>query len=240
MKLTTEAIAFLQSVLGDFADNNRRSCYIRENVYELFLSILRRNGDECSNSNQLVYNTAMNAVSDFPENVLILKTCATLDRQPWHKVQKLFKKANTPISLLFFICSARNRLLKVHASYDSSELNPFSFDAVYHTRVANILREATRKSSSLRKNSLVWRLYLRCLADMKTTFECCKNALFSSLDECPWNKALYLDGSIFVPQELTHIQDLIIEKQLRIYALPEELEILRTGLDPAKASSNVE
>lgn len=41
------------------------------------------------------------------------------------------------------------------------------------------------------------------------------------------SQALYLDGSVYVPQELSHIQDLIIEKQLRIYALPEELEILR-------------
>lgn len=40
-------------------------------------------------------------------------------------------------------------------------------------------------------------------------------------------QALYLDGTICVPQELAHIQDLIIEKQLRIYAMPEELEILR-------------
>lgn len=42
-------------------------------------------------------------------------------------------------------------------------------------------------------------------------------------------QALYLDGSVYVPQELSHIQDLIIEKQLRIYALPEELEILRSN-----------
>lgn len=43
-----------------------------------------------------------------------------------------------------------------------------------------------------------------------------------------WLQALYLDGTVFIPQELPHIQDLIIEKQLRIYALPEELEILRS------------
>lgn len=40
-------------------------------------------------------------------------------------------------------------------------------------------------------------------------------------------QALYLDGTVYVPQELAHLQDLIIEKQLRIYAMPEELEILR-------------
>lgn len=36
-----------------------------------------------------------------------------------------------------------------------------------------------------------------------------------------------MDGTVYLPQELAHIQDLIIEKQLRIYAAPEELEILR-------------
>lgn len=36
-----------------------------------------------------------------------------------------------------------------------------------------------------------------------------------------------MDGTVYVPQELPHIQDLIIEKQMRIYAIPEELEILR-------------
>lgn len=40
-------------------------------------------------------------------------------------------------------------------------------------------------------------------------------------------QALYLDGTVYVPQELPYLQDLIIEKQLRIYAMPEELEILR-------------
>lgn len=46
-----------------------------------------------------------------------------------------------------------------------------------------------------------------------------------------------MDGSVYVPQELSHVQDLIIEKQLRIYALPEELEILRN--DDAIGAANV-
>lgn len=44
-------------------------------------------------------------------------------------------------------------------------------------------------------------------------------------------QALYLDGTICVPQQLPHLQDLIIEKHLRIYAMPEELEILRNFED---------
>lgn len=98
---------------------------------------------------------------------------------------------------------------------------------MYKIRVCNMLKSVTGKNSPTRKNSLLWRLYLRSLLDVHKDFEKSRNTLFTALDECPWNKALYLDGTVYVPQELPHIQDLIIEKQLRLYALPEELEILR-------------
>lgn len=81
--------------------------------------------------------------------------------------------------------------------------------------------------SSLKRNSLFWRCCLSCLTDRNCSFDLSKKCLLTALDECPWSKALYLDGATYVPQELPHLQDLIIEKQLRIYALPEELEILR-------------
>lgn len=42
---------------------------------------------------------------------------------------------------------------------------------------------------------------------------------------------------MYAPQQVTHIQDLIIEKQLRICALPEELEILRSD-DPMAGPSD--
>lgn len=43
---------------------------------------------------------------------------------------------------------------------------------------------------------------------------------------------------MYAPQQVTHIQDLIIEKQLRICALPEELEILRSDDPLAKPTTD--
>lgn len=40
-------------------------------------------------------------------------------------------------------------------------------------------------------------------------------------------QALYIDAAIYIPAELPQIQDLIIEKQLRIHVTPEELDVLR-------------
>lgn len=41
-------------------------------------------------------------------------------------------------------------------------------------------------------------------------------------------QALYIDAAIYIPAELPQIQDLIIEKQLRLHVTPEELDILRS------------
>lgn len=40
-------------------------------------------------------------------------------------------------------------------------------------------------------------------------------------------QALYIDAAIYIPAELPQIQDLIIEKQLRLHVTPEELDVLR-------------
>ena len=40
-------------------------------------------------------------------------------------------------------------------------------------------------------------------------------------------QALYIDAAKYAPQELHQVQDLIIEKELRLHVTPEELDILR-------------
>lgn len=40
-------------------------------------------------------------------------------------------------------------------------------------------------------------------------------------------QALYLDAVKFLPEELPEVQDLLIEKELRLHTTPEEIEVLR-------------
>jgi hypothetical protein len=40
-------------------------------------------------------------------------------------------------------------------------------------------------------------------------------------------QALYIDAAKLIPEELPQVQDLIIEKELRLHVTPEELDILR-------------
>nr|CAD7193805.1 unnamed protein product [Timema douglasi] len=55
-----------------------------------------------------------------------------------------------------------------------------------------------------------------------------KKTLVYVLQENCEVEALYLDAVKLLPEELPHIQDLLIEKELRLHVTPEELDILRS------------
>ena len=48
-----------------------------------------------------------------------------------------------------------------------------------------------------------------------------------SVSHCPWARSIYIDSAEVAPHQLTEIQDVIREKELRIHVTPEELDILR-------------
>ena len=47
------------------------------------------------------------------------------------------------------------------------------------------------------------------------------------IDLCISLQALYMDIVQVLPAQLTQVQDLLVEKELRLHVTPEELEILR-------------
>lgn len=162
--------------------------------------------------------------------------------QTWFRIRTLLTRSNSAVSVVFLVAAAKYRFACYNSAPNETvarlEFGALTSDIdanelTFKQRVCNLLRSCTaNKAPELRRNALLWRIYLRSLVDVRVrSFEDSRDALFAALDECPWNKALYLDGTVYAPQQVTHIQDLIIEKQLRICALPEELEILRSD-DP--------
>ncbi|KAL5289275.1 NRDE2 family protein [Megaselia abdita] len=213
-----EAIAALEKILQFFIEKNDRHRFLREEIFQILLKIMQWPGKNCTISNVLFFEKISNAINEFPDNLSFLCTAAVIQNQPWFKIRKLLSLNQSIISVIFQIVGIRTRFLMNKEMYLDN-------DQSCKSRIHNILKECT--GNSLKCNALVWRLYLRSLCDRQENFERMKNILLTGLDECPWNKALYMDGCVYVPQELPHLQDLLIEKQLRIYALPEELEILR-------------
>lgn len=212
-----EAIEALEKILQFFIEKNDRHQFLREEVLQILLKIMQWPGKNCIVSNVLFFDKISSAIEEFPENLFFLSTAVLIQNQPWYKIRKLLSQKSVA-SVIFQIVGIRIRFLLNREMYLDNDISCKS-------RIYNILKESVK--NSLKCNALIWRLYLRSLCDRQESFDKMKNILLTGLDECPWNKALYVDGCIYVPQEVPHLQDLLIEKQLRIYALPEELDILR-------------
>lgn len=225
IKSSRSALSEIEKLIRIFPEKNDRHRFLRERFYELYIKVA--DASSCNFKMSILQS----ALDEFPSNFSILRFVSTLNSQIWMKIRNLLTSStSTPLSIIFLFASARYRFKLMH---NQNALSLLSSDidmneSAFKVRVVNLLKTVTSKSSKLAKNPLLWRLYLRSLFSVEEKLENCKNVLFSALDECPWNKALYMDGAIFVPHELAQLQDLVIEKQLRIYALPEELEILRS------------
>ncbi|XP_036341492.1 LOW QUALITY PROTEIN: nuclear exosome regulator NRDE2-like [Rhagoletis pomonella] len=237
-----DAIKYMNKLLNIFRGINDRHRFLREQILELYVAALQITCPNCVVPNALVRDKVFAALAEFPRNLFLLQHCGMLSSQPWFRIRTAFLRAKpTILSVTFLIVLARYRFLKMN----TDEL--FANDGIYviewdkrcneliiRNRILHVFKTLSNDNltqsktrTTLLRNALFWRLYIRFLSDQCTDFETSKRCLLTALDECPWSKALYLDGATYVPQELTHLQDLIIEKQLRIYALPEELEILR-------------
>ncbi|XP_075160790.1 nuclear exosome regulator NRDE2 [Haematobia irritans] len=248
LKQKQQALECIQKLLTRFNTvGNERHQYLREQLYETYISLMQLPGGNSYISYSLVQQTIEKALRDYPENLFLLQKWGSQASLPWYKLRKGYTTIGTSIKCVIFLISlARCRFL--HNIMSESKVNDLNklvnctdlhhHEMLVRQRILNLFKmliiSNTSSTSpeiqplqSIRRNSLFWRCYLRCLSDQSCSFDLSKQCLLTALDECPWSKALYLDGATYVPQELSHLQDLIIEKQLRIYALPEELEILR-------------
>uniref|UniRef100_A0A1B0DD77 Uncharacterized protein n=1 Tax=Phlebotomus papatasi TaxID=29031 RepID=A0A1B0DD77_PHLPP len=215
VKSVKEALNMMQYLKRVFIEKNPRHLFVQERLHELEanLEILRGCGRK--------FDSCAEAVKYFPENIFLHKCLIGPTSTPWYKLKGALMKCSTPQSILMLTVAARTR----HAAHAEEDQ---ALHRSQQLRVLTAIRMVTGADGILRKNPLMWRIHLRSAYELEATLHQCRNVLFAALDECPWNKSLYLDGAVYVPHELTQLQDLIIEKQLRIYALPEELEILRS------------
>lgn len=229
-----EAMAYLETILRHFVEKNERHKYIREQVYELLIFLMQcPDGSTGIVSNVLIFDKIVQALNEFPDNLVFLQSISVLDNQPWYKIRGAMVQNESILSVIFLIIVAKMKFKESNKQFDgNNDVVPLCDEVhnelAYKNRILNLLKSFEGKTK-FQRNALYWRLYMRCLSDSRTPFETTKKCLLAALDDCPWNKAIYLDGAIYVPQELSHLQDLLIEKQLRVCALPEELEILRNN-----------
>lgn len=221
------------------AQLERTRCrHLREQLRELQLLLLQLPG---RTRGQQLIRMLEQSLQEFPRNLSLLQRWSTLATLPWYKLRSRFVHSKAGIlALLHLIIAAHCRFVQHTNTCGDLELDleQKQQQQLQHNRMLSIFEtflpsnshrsvEEAEQYAILRRNSLYWRLYLRCLSTERTSFESSKRCLLMALDECPWDKALYMDGVTYVPQEVGNLQDVMTEKQLRIYALPEELNVLR-------------
>lgn len=188
-----------------------------EKFFELYVWIfhLRLGSEEAPMRNYM--ETVAKALLIYPRNLFILHTIASHASLRWFDIRKLLLKTPTNESVFF---------LQLASKYREEKFSDDENMKIYKHRIYNTIDGLTSRRSSGISSILTWRLYLRTAFNFD--FSKCKRILYQILDRHPMMKQLYLDGARYMPEEHSQLLDLIVEKGLRVHALAEELEILRT------------
>ncbi|XP_017871187.1 PREDICTED: uncharacterized protein LOC108619220 [Drosophila arizonae] len=222
-----------------------RCRFLREQVRELQLMLVYHTPSQNKTLGYRLRTMLEPALMEFPRNMAFLHHWSTLWTLPWYKLSSRLIHCKAGIlSVLHLIIGAHMRFKQYYSNGGEGEADVQNEQQhqrqLQHNRLINMFEtflptnphrseEAADQYALLRRNSLYWRLYLRSLSTEHTSFERSNRCLLMALDECPWDKSLYMEGITYVPQKTSNLQDVMVEKQLRMYALPDELNVLRNG-----------
>ncbi|XP_056637114.1 nuclear exosome regulator NRDE2 isoform X1 [Diorhabda sublineata] len=228
----TQCFVFLENVLQTLEDNSE-ILWQKEIINEFYVALLFQYYS--TNPSVVILNrldTVLHkAIEIYPNNLFLL---SILDKREmkqntlglrWWKVKKMLLKPDRAISSLFSIIIVNRKMENFQEICDTITGNKCEVYTGLKNCMMSLFKKITTNTNS-RKCGLIWRLYLQFVY-VNFSPEICRNVYYSAVEECPWLKALYMDAAIYIPAELTQIQDLIIEKQLRLHVTPEELDVLR-------------
>ncbi|XP_031332712.1 protein NRDE2 homolog [Photinus pyralis] len=232
--LTSGAIScgtFLEDILSTI----EAATWQKEILFEFYVAVLFRNCMENPGAGmfKLLDDALHRAIEVFPNNLFLLSVLAkelTINcsmGQPWWKINRLLMKTGHAIPTLVLIIMANQHSYEIREKWvDTITGREMTEDPSQVHRMISLFRRVTSSEMCTRRCGLAWRLYLQYL-HAHFDLSVCRNAYYAAVEQCPWLKSLYIDAAIYIPAELAQIQDLLIEKQLRLHITPEELDILR-------------
>ncbi|XP_039281591.1 uncharacterized protein LOC111046215 [Nilaparvata lugens] len=217
-----------------------KGMYICEGLYEILIDILHFHCVQSLSSFAVLQKAAYKAHAIFPNNIHILHVMGLIETNaggsagsPWWKLTSVFTSSHSIFAKLFliFICRARIARAQKLATIGSNQLIEASGGyQLIEASGSNQMRwlfNQLMSDDQLIRCPLFWRLCLQFSALHRDSDEI-RKTFYKAVEECPWVKAIYMDAVQLLPENLQEIQDLLIEKELRLHSLLDELEILRT------------
>ncbi|XP_060526310.1 nuclear exosome regulator NRDE2 [Cylas formicarius] len=231
-----ECGTFLEKTLEYLEKYSDESRWHREVLYEFYTAILFKHclNNPGSGMFKILDDVLLRAIETFPNNLYLLAILAKEQSMvkstgpDWWKIQNVLLQSGRAFATISAVLILE--LIKLELEKDMTDTitgSGFELTVSYKNRMANLFKKITRGDMCTRRCGLAWRLYLQFVHSLFSPTTC-RNVYYSAVEECPWLKALYIDAAIYIPAELAQIQDLIIEKQLRLHVAPEELDILRS------------
>ncbi|XP_022104815.1 protein NRDE2 homolog [Acanthaster planci] len=142
------------------------------------------------------------------------------------------KQSGCPTTWLF---ATRAELLRQEAIFAATAaaevkglLTPQIEVSLPETGISNRIRalfDRASESRSSRHCVLLWRMYMQ-FEVQQGNLKRAESIFYNALQHCPWAKVLYMDAVRYFPSKLQDYQDLLMEKELRIRAPLEEVELL--------------
>lgn len=204
----------LETLLRKFPEKNDRHRLVRQHLYEIYVNALlylneMADASTTHLSENKVFEVLCRALDEFPSNLFFLKCISVCDGQTWYRLRTVMTKGNSPAAMIFLIAVAQYRCKKyanalepplqraddASSTFDAHILDGIVADTshiewTYKMRVSNFLKRITSDNAPTRKNSLLWRFYMRSILDVGENFAKSQSTLFVALNECPWNKVI--------------------------------------------------
>ncbi|ENN72623.1 hypothetical protein D910_02209 [Dendroctonus ponderosae] len=230
-----KAGSFLENAISTLEAKSVGLSFQIEVLHEFYCSILFKYCVENPGSGifKMLDKVLFKSIEKYPNNLYLLAVLAkeqsltkNMGISAW-KVQDLLLKSGRAVATIFTLfLSDLVRLEHENAITDSITGTKCDLMVSFKNKTLSLFKRITGEGMCTRRCGLAWRLYLQ-FVQAYFGQELCRNVYYCAVEQCPWLKSLYMDAAIYIPAELAQIQDLIIEKQLRLHVTPEELDILR-------------
>ncbi|XP_044761103.1 nuclear exosome regulator NRDE2 [Coccinella septempunctata] len=231
-----ECAVLLEDLLEKLSEQTSENSLQREIIFEFYVATMFK---FCSSNPgyglfKALDDVMSRALKLFPNNLFLLAVLAkeqflfnSLGLKLW-KTKEMVLKTGHALPVLLMISMTQQTISNLQEQLRDTitgENIPID-NTFFRNTVVSLFKAATKANICTRRCGFIWRLYLQFVHKYFDP-QLCRQVYYCAVEECPWLKALYIDAAIYIPAELGQIQDLIIEKQLRLHITPEELDVLR-------------
>ncbi|XP_049937954.1 nuclear exosome regulator NRDE2 [Schistocerca serialis cubense] len=204
-----------------------------EALWESYICMLQWHCRNTTFTFSVLQDAIIRALEVFPNNLHFLASLAELQNiastvsVSWCHLTNSFASSESVLPQAFLILD----LLHRHNKVKEANIQAFQFLSVGGPVVTDpceqnrclALLERLLVDQTTKHCPLLWRLKLKIHPSEET--------FYRAVDECPWVRDIYLDGTLSVPEKADKLQTLMMEKELRYHVLPDELEVIRSGFE---------